>query len=72
MVASKIRRIGQMQKILSVINMLEESEKINKENEILHQELEYLMKENASLEAENEMLKRYKELYCQYVLWKEW
>jgi regulator of replication initiation timing len=61
-----------MSKMLSVIDIIEENDKVSKENEILQQELVYLMKENAVLEIENEKLKRYKELYCQYVLWKEW
>ena len=72
MVALKLGGPDKMPKMLSVIDIIEENDKVNKENEILQQELEYLMKENAVLEVENEKLKRYKELYSQYVLWKEW
>lgn len=56
---------------LSLLSVIKENDIVNKENEILKKEIEYLIKENAILEAENIKLRRYKELYDQYVLWKE-
>jgi hypothetical protein len=60
-----------MAKVISMLDVLEENKSINKENELLYHEIQQLAKENAILTAENQMLKRYKELYSQYVIWKE-
>ncbi len=56
---------------LSLLSIMQENDLVNRENEILRKEIEYLIKENAILEAENIKLRRYKDLYDQYVLWKE-